>query len=393
MDSVIRTGAPVDAHELAQLQQNEALELAKRVIGRDLTDTEFELAMYTARRLGLDPLARQIHAVKRRGQLTLQIGIDGYRALAERTGKYAGQLGPYWCGDDGQWRDVWLSSKPPAAAKVGVLRTDFREPIWAVARYASYVQYDKDGALTPTWARMPDIMLAKCAEALALRKAFPQVLSGVYVEEEMGQADDDTHRTQTPRENPTNATQVRATLTDERKPKTIGEMLEAGGDDAIAAKRALAAVHAHLTDLGVDVTDRDWVHRIASEELQRDVQSLRDLTLDEMRELYRRIDRRIGVNAHTVSAPPPASEQPKPKKSKSEWHAWVDQHRQHIVLGPIADAIERRHVDVGDLCGYIYGTPVPTSDEQSQTIIEDLATRWTQYVASYLSQSQSQEDV
>ncbi len=70
-----------------------------------------------------------------------------------------------------------------------------------------------------------------------------------------------------------------------------------------------------------------------------------------------------------------------------------DQHRLHIVLGAVINAIERRHIDAGDLCAYIYGTPAPANEEQSQTIIEDLATRWTQYVASYLSQSQSQEDV
>lgn len=203
--------APLDMQALAEDTgfDRRRLELIKkRYFVEGGSDEEFELFMTQASRRGLDPTRKHIYAVARNSwnpqtkktetTISHQVSIDGQRLLAERTGQYEGQTAPQWCGPDGQWRDVWLEDGPPAAARVGVYRKGFREPIYAVVRYQSFVQtkavYEngkKTDRVEPTkfWADMPDHMLAKVAEAQALRRAFPEDLGGLYTAEEMAQAD------------------------------------------------------------------------------------------------------------------------------------------------------------------------------------------------------------
>lgn len=157
------------------------VELIKRTVARNTTDDELALFLYTAKRSGLDPLAKQIHCVKRSGKdggsMSIQTAIDGYRLIADRTGKYAGNDDPIF--DD-------EANPTRASVTVHKIVDGQRCAFTATARWSQYYPGDAQGFM---WKKMPHLMLGKCAEALALRKAFPANLSGIYTDEEMHQAD------------------------------------------------------------------------------------------------------------------------------------------------------------------------------------------------------------
>lgn len=169
-------------------------DLQKRALAHIGVETanpaDLAVFFHTCKRTGLDPFARQIYMIRRDGKQTMQTGIDGLRLVAQRTAERTGETFGYedtlWCGEDGQWVDVWLAPEPPRAAKATVIRNGQRFP--AVALFDEYVQRKRDGGITQMWNTKGALMLAKCAEASALRKAFPQDLSGVYAAEELTQA-------------------------------------------------------------------------------------------------------------------------------------------------------------------------------------------------------------
>jgi phage recombination protein Bet len=159
----------------------EQAQLISTTIAPGCSNDELRLFAYACQRTGLDPFSRQIYAIKRGGKLTIQVSIDGLRSIAERTGQLDGSQS-YWCGSDGAWVDVWLDSKPPAAAKTIIHRKGCAHPFSATARFADF------NAGQGLWSKMPSVMIAKCSEAQALRRAFPADLSGVYSTDEMDQA-------------------------------------------------------------------------------------------------------------------------------------------------------------------------------------------------------------
>lgn len=154
------------------------LDLIKRTVASGANRDELEIFLYHAKRAGLDPLARQIYLVKRKGKATIQVGIDGLRLIADRTGLYAGN-------DDAIF-DVDDRGRPQRATVVVYKMVHgSRCAFSATARWDEYFPGEDSGF---QWKKMPHVMLAKCAEAQALRKAFPMEMSGLYVHEEMEQA-------------------------------------------------------------------------------------------------------------------------------------------------------------------------------------------------------------
>jgi phage recombination protein Bet len=166
-----------DARPQDQGFTRDKIELIKRTIAVGASDDELQLFLYTAKKTGLDPLARQIYAIKRAGKMTIQTGIDGYRLIADRTRQLAGISDYVFDSEEGKF-------PKKATVTVSKIIDGLVRDFTASARWDEYSQQS-----SPMWNKMPYLMLGKCAEALALRKAFPADLSGVYTTEEMSQAD------------------------------------------------------------------------------------------------------------------------------------------------------------------------------------------------------------
>lgn len=223
--------------------------------------------MHVCQRTGLDPFARQIYMIQRDGKQTIQTGIDGLRLVARRAvvakGETLGISAPEWCGPDGQWADVWIGPGHPVAARVRVQRGG--GSFAAVALWAEYVQTRKDGQVTRMWATRGAGQIAKCAEALALRKACPQDLAGLYTDDELGEV----HAAPSP-------------------PRGgIGAVLDPEPLLLATSSKLAKAMYAGINGLGI--TDADRLPFIISV-IGREIGSTKEMTEIEARAVLARVD-------------------------------------------------------------------------------------------------------
>ena len=157
---------------------NEQVAVIKQHVAQGATNDELVYFLQVCKAQNLDPFSKQIYFVKRGSQMNIQTGIDGYRAIAEQSGKLAGIDDPIFDTED---------AKHPGKATVTVYKFTKGQKVafTASARWLEYYPGDKMGFM---WNKMPYLMLGKVAEALALRKAFPKNLGNIYTEEELQSA-------------------------------------------------------------------------------------------------------------------------------------------------------------------------------------------------------------
>jgi phage recombination protein Bet len=188
-----------------QFDDTQRAALATLGVDVDCPPAMLQVYLNYAQRTKLDPFQRQIYLIGRKdGQAskraghdvlkyTIQTGIDGFRVIARRAADRAGigysEEAVQWCGQDEVWRDVWLKAEPPAAARVIIRRGD-GERFTGLATWQEYAETEWGEPTKPKgmWKSRGPGQLIKCAEALALRKAFPNDLGGMYTDDEMGRA-------------------------------------------------------------------------------------------------------------------------------------------------------------------------------------------------------------
>ena len=147
------------------------VETIKRTVAPDCSDDELHLFLEVCKATGLNPFTRQIYALRVSGRLQVLTGIDGYRQIAHASGMLHNISAPEYHAD----RNGKLER-----ARVVVRRYDDRG---CLAEYSADAYWAEYGSNKGSWSRLPRLMLGKCAEALCLRRAFPQ-LSGIYTQEE-----------------------------------------------------------------------------------------------------------------------------------------------------------------------------------------------------------------
>ena len=218
----LQTPSPLRARDYDPSQ----LALIRRTVADGTTPDEFNMFIEIARRAGLDPFRRQLYCVvynkddDKKRKVTFITGIDGFRAVAHRNGDYRP--------DDDEPQFVTDPSLEGPSNPRGLVKATVKafkrhgaewHPVVGVAYWSEFAPMKEDaeggydwietgefwpdsgkpkkkkvarGDITQVpsgkWATMPFVMLAKCAESQALRKGWPEDLSGIYSPEEMDAA-------------------------------------------------------------------------------------------------------------------------------------------------------------------------------------------------------------
>lgn len=218
-----RAAQHADASSLAVIRpEQQRFDENQRAILRqlgieDATDGDLDLFFHVCRTTGLDPFRKQIYMIGRNTKVsewvdtpgggrrkeeryvtkyTIQTGIDGYRRNVREAAKTLGDDlrfdGPWFTAEDDfhitdageviqHWRKVWPKKGHPHAARFVVIRNG--EEFEGVAHYDEFVQTNYNGEPNSMWAKMPRNQIAKCAEALAYRRAYPDDLAGLILED------------------------------------------------------------------------------------------------------------------------------------------------------------------------------------------------------------------
>ncbi len=242
--------ATIPQNHIGQIQplfNDEETSLIKELYAKDSTETEFKIFLWNAGNRGLDPRKNQIYFIKRGGKATFQVSIDGYRLIAQRTGKLKGiergirrEAGELYA-----WAKVW--------------RSDWERPAYEEVSVKEYI------GTTPTWQKMPETMLKKCAETAALRMAFPDELGGTYGEEEMDQVD--------------------------RAPGQIVNVSHQDSHSLYVAERETPKV------IMAEINDLIGAYDLKKEEIQSStgVQTFKGMSLPELEEAKRNIEEFVGI--------------------------------------------------------------------------------------------------
>lgn len=157
----------------------EQVDLIKRTCAKEATDDELSLFIAYCNNKGVNPLSKEIYFTKYNGQVNFLVSYHFMLAKVQETGLFEGMTLPLFCGEDGNWKELWTTKTLPVACKVGIFRKGYREAVYSI-RYMEETQQSN-----PQWKKQPLQMLRKATIADALRLTFDDILRGMYTIDEM----------------------------------------------------------------------------------------------------------------------------------------------------------------------------------------------------------------